>query len=50
MQIHQFSKIGEYHLSHHQNNQDFVYRRENAAAAAIVLADGASACRKAAPS
>ena len=39
MQIHQFSKIGEYHLSHHQNNQDFVYRRENTAAAAIVLAD-----------
>lgn len=46
MQIHSFSQCGAYHLSRGQENQDQLYSWETAAEAALVLADGASGCRK----
>lgn len=46
MQIHSFSQCGEYHLSRGQKNQDQLCSWETTAEAVLVLADGASGCRK----
>lgn len=46
MQIHSFSQCGEYHLSRGQENQDQLCSWETTAEAVLVLADGASGCRK----
>lgn len=46
MKVYRFTKTGQYHQMLGKENQDYICSLENGKILAIMLADGATGCRK----